>query len=152
MTLRNRHGNIVGVANVGLAPLGDYGGPTQTLALLAGSPALDHGSNALATTAGLTTDQRGLARVFNGTVDIGAYEAQPPAVAGDVNHDGTTGFADLLLLAQHYGSAQPVFEGGDLNGDGSVGFADLLLLAQNYGRTNAADVVKRAGSSRGARY
>ena len=31
-----------------LAPLGYYGGPTQTLALLAGSPALDKGSNALA--------------------------------------------------------------------------------------------------------
>ena len=28
-------GNLVGVANPGLAPLGDYGGPTETMALLA---------------------------------------------------------------------------------------------------------------------
>ena len=31
----------------GLAPLGDYGGPTQTVALLPGSPAVDAGNNAL---------------------------------------------------------------------------------------------------------
>ncbi len=74
--------------------------------------------------------------MFNGTVDIGAYKAQPPTLAGDVNYDGTVNFADLLLLAQHYGSSQPLFENGDLTGDGSVGFDDLLLLAQNYGHAN----------------
>ena len=50
--------DLVGV-NPDLAPLGDYGGPTQTMALLPGSPAIDAGSNALAAAAGLTTDQRG---------------------------------------------------------------------------------------------
>ena len=61
-------GNIVGVANPGLSPLGSYGGPTQTVALLPGSPAIDAGTGALA------TDQRGLGRV--GPVDIGAFESQ----------------------------------------------------------------------------
>jgi len=45
--------------------------------LLAGSPAIDAGSNALAvdaTSQPLLTDQRGAARTLNGTVDIGAYE------------------------------------------------------------------------------
>ena len=59
------NGNQVGVANPGLSPLRDYGGPTQTIALLPGSPAIDAGSNALAVdpTTGqpLTTDQRGFA-------------------------------------------------------------------------------------------
>ena len=71
--------NNAGNANVfsdnpGLGPLADNGGTTNTRALLAGSPAIDAGSNAVA--AGLTTDQRGtgFARVVGGTVDIGAYE------------------------------------------------------------------------------
>ncbi len=58
-----------------LAALGYYGGPTQTMALLPGSPAIDAGSNSLIP-AGVTTDQRGSARIVNGTVDIGAFESQ----------------------------------------------------------------------------
>jgi predicted outer membrane repeat protein len=58
----------------GLGSLQDNGGTTLTRALLAGSLAIEAGSNAA--TAGLTTDQRGpgYARVINGIVDIGAYE------------------------------------------------------------------------------
>jgi len=57
-----------------LVPLANNGGTTQTHALLVGSPALDAGNNAFA--AGLTTDQRGLPRISNGTVDIGTFEFQ----------------------------------------------------------------------------
>jgi hypothetical protein len=76
----NIHGSWSGGNNLlsgdpKLAPLGDYGGPTQTLALLPGSPALDAGENSLVP-AGLTTDQRGLPRVSGGTVDIGAFESR----------------------------------------------------------------------------
>ena len=59
-----------------LAPLDSYGGPTETMALLPGSPAIDAGSNALVP-GGVTTDQRGYARIVHGTVDIGAFEVQP---------------------------------------------------------------------------
>jgi hypothetical protein len=57
-----------------LGPLADNGGPTQTHALLAGSPAIDAGSNV----ASLDTDQRGgdFVRVFGPAADIGAFEAQ----------------------------------------------------------------------------
>jgi hypothetical protein len=47
-----------------LGPLAYYGSPTQTMALLPGSPAIDAGGNALAAAAGLTTDQRGFARII----------------------------------------------------------------------------------------
>lgn len=57
-----------------LAPLGDYGGPTQTMALLSGSPAIDAGNNS-AIPGGVTTDQRGRPRLVNHTVDLGAFEA-----------------------------------------------------------------------------
>ncbi|HEY2395622.1 MAG TPA: choice-of-anchor Q domain-containing protein [Rudaea sp.] len=58
----------------GLGPLQDNGGPTDTRALLAGSPAIDAGSDSAA--AALTTDQRGLgfARMAGASVDIGAFE------------------------------------------------------------------------------
>ena len=58
-------GNIVGTDPL-LSPLGNYGGPTQTFALLPGSPAIDAGSDSLALDANgnpLTTDQRGLPRI-----------------------------------------------------------------------------------------
>ena len=68
-------GNLVGVANTGLATLGSYGGPTETIPLLPGSPAIDAGSNALVPP-GVTTDQRGLPRIVSRVVDIGAFESQ----------------------------------------------------------------------------
>ena len=61
--------NLVG-GNPLLAPLGNYGGPTQTMALLPGSPAIGTGDPGQAGTA----DQRGYTR--GGRVDIGAYQDQ----------------------------------------------------------------------------
>jgi hypothetical protein len=71
------NGNLVGTSvapiDPKLAALADNGGPTQTMALLADSPAIDAGG-----TTALTTDQRGapFARVVGGQLDMGAYEAQ----------------------------------------------------------------------------
>jgi hypothetical protein len=60
--------NLINVADPRLAPLGDYGGATQTMALLPGSPALHRGT----AVPGVTTDQRGLP--LDKPVDIGAYQ------------------------------------------------------------------------------
>jgi hypothetical protein len=72
-----------------LGPLRDNGGPTFTMALLPGSPAIDAGISA-----GLTTDQRGRPRPFDLTYgqyavnapgsdgsDVGAFELIPPALS-----------------------------------------------------------------------
>ncbi len=97
-------GNLVGVPNPLLAPLGDYGGPTQTIALLLDSPATNRGS--ITYVADGPTDQRGLTRIVNGTVDIGAVEDQPnqpPTVSGPVtsaaNEDDPPYSVDLLTGA-----------------------------------------------------
>ena len=58
----------------GLAPLGNYGGPTQTMPPQALSPAIDMGGDL--GTNNYATDQRGLPRLVGGSVDIGAVEAQ----------------------------------------------------------------------------
>jgi len=63
--------------NPRLGPLQNNGGPTDTMALLPNSPAIDAGSNAAAP----ATDQRGVARPQDGynrgtfLADIGAFEA-----------------------------------------------------------------------------
>ncbi len=64
------------------AGLANNGGLTQTIGLQANSPAIDAGNNAAATTAGLTTDQRGsgFARISGARVDVGAFELQHPVV------------------------------------------------------------------------
>jgi CSLREA domain-containing protein len=87
-------------SNPMLDVLANYGGPTQTHRLLAGSAAIDKGSNALAVNPSnnmpLTTDQRGagFARIVdgdgNGTaiVDIGAFEVQIAPTAATVSVSG----------------------------------------------------------------
>ncbi len=81
--------NLV-VVDPGLDPNGlqNNGGPTETIKLVAGSPAIDAGSNALiaidpTTGQPLATDQRGpgFPRISNGRVDIGAYETQATVAA-----------------------------------------------------------------------
>ncbi len=75
-----------------LGPLQNNGGPTQTMALRPGSPAINAGDNALIP-AGITTDQRGVpfARIAGGTVDIGAYEVQSLRLVVDTTSDVDNG-------------------------------------------------------------
>jgi hypothetical protein len=72
--------NQVGVASPGLGALAANGGPTQTHALLPGSPAINGGSNAFVANPPFSgppfTDQRGFTRITNTTVDIGAFESR----------------------------------------------------------------------------
>ncbi len=85
--INGSQGNLVGVANPGLGVLANNGGPTQTIALLSSSPALEAGSNDDATSLALFlsipllgqgTDQRGsgFPRIIGANVDIGAFESQ----------------------------------------------------------------------------
>ncbi|HWQ92809.1 MAG TPA: choice-of-anchor Q domain-containing protein, partial [Clostridia bacterium] len=69
----NPVGNIYG-KDPALGPFGDYGGPTPTMPLLAGSVAID----AVLSTNHLLVDQRGRVRPYGGSCDIGAFELSPP--------------------------------------------------------------------------
>ena len=93
-----------------LAPLGNYGGPTQTMPPLAGSPAIDAGTDSV--TNFLAIDQRGYPRRSGTHVDIGAVEAQwasggnPPFLTRPVQNSygnfsfnfATASFADFTVL------------------------------------------------------
>jgi hypothetical protein len=71
--------DIIDPSFVGLGSLATNGGPTKTMALLPGSPAIDAGDDFWVGT--LQYDQRGqgFARVVGSHVDIGAYESQNPS-------------------------------------------------------------------------
>jgi hypothetical protein len=92
------NGNIVGSLSSPvdplLYPLMDNGGGLLTHALQSNSPAIDSGSNDLATDRlgkPLLTDQRGYDRIANSTVDIGSYESnshpisQTSVISGQVS-------------------------------------------------------------------
>jgi predicted outer membrane repeat protein len=70
-------GQVVTVGSDGNPVLANNGGPTQTIALVAGSPAIGLGRNCVGTDGStpLTTDQRGYPRPHApATCDAGAYE------------------------------------------------------------------------------
>lgn len=84
--------NLVGVADPGLAPPGDYGGRSITVALHPWSPAID-GSPLVVN----TSDQRGYLRIF--PYDIGAYEllrSTNVVSLGGLKRNGTGGGAGAL--------------------------------------------------------
>jgi predicted outer membrane repeat protein len=71
-TTGDQQGSIATPLNPKLGALANNGGPTQTHALLLGSPAINTANNATCA----STDQRGISRLTTGTTcDIGAYEA-----------------------------------------------------------------------------
>jgi predicted outer membrane repeat protein len=88
------NGNLVGVINPGLGALATNGGPTPTIALLPGSPAINAGTSA----DGVTTDQRGLPR--DGQPDIGAFEFQggPPAFTSANSATFATSLANTFTV------------------------------------------------------
>lgn len=144
-------GNQIGSAGTEidplLGPLADNGGPTQTHALLAGSPALDAGNPALiAGTGGTPTeDQRGdnYDRIVGTAIDLGSFEAASTALPSDADFDGNA-FVDgndFLLWQRGAGDAD-----GDTDSDGD----DLQAWADAFGQpippleTAAADALVAA--------
>ncbi len=133
--VNGKNGNQVGIsmAALKLGPLADNGGPTVTMALLPGSPAIDAGSNVLALGPGgkpLARDQRGDSRIINGRVDIGAFEVQRPgAVSGRVFLDSN---ADGRLDPGERGlKGWIVF--ADLNRDGKLSPGEPMVVTDANG-------------------
>jgi hypothetical protein len=138
-----------------LAPLGNYGGPEPTMALLPGSPAIDAGTGAPA------TDQRGVGRV--GAVDVGAFESRgfTLGISGGNNQHTpiNTAFGSALAVAVASPFGEPVqggkvtftapgsgaganFPGGNVATVSAAGQASVPVFANgsagNYGVTAAA--------------
>lgn len=105
-------------ANPQLGALQNNGGQTDTMALLAGSPAIDAGTNEGCP----ATDQRGVARPQGSACDIGAFELVPTPASAPA--------ADLRLRLK----AKPKHP----QGGGKVTF---LMTVSNRGPSEATGVV-----------
>jgi hypothetical protein len=85
------------VIDAKLAALADNGGPTQTMALLSDSPALDAGAPAFAPPP--STDQRGAGfpRVQGSRLDIGAFEAPVLQISDKTVSETNAGSANAIF-------------------------------------------------------
>ena len=120
-TVPNSCGAAIPTADPLLGALASNGGPTQTMALPTGSPAIDGVTSA--SISDPSTDQRGVARPQGALDDIGAYELDPPQQATSVPTMNEWGMIVFMLLR---GSCVCLLlektggQKGDLTGYGSV--------------------------------
>jgi predicted outer membrane repeat protein len=128
-----------------LAPLANNGGPTQTMAFLAGSPCIDAGANPAA----LATDQRGTGypRIVNGTSDIGAYEADSdvPTASGlfpGVTTSGDTSYPLSITYSDNVAISLASLATGNITitrTTGPTGFLPFTVSATFVGTTATQD-------------
>ncbi|MGD1899300.1 MAG: CHAT domain-containing protein [Phormidesmis sp.] len=94
-------GSAIAPLDPQLAPLGNNGGPTNTHLPLAGSIAIDAGSNA----SSYTVDQRGFIRLFGSATDIGAVEVEGAAPLLELPDSATIPFSVVR-------PSGPIFDSG----------------------------------------
>lgn len=129
-----------------LSTLGNYGGPTQTVALLPGSPALGAGNSALASAAGVTADQRG--QPLASPIDIGAFQSAGFSLnvvsgGGQQTPIDTAFSSPIVINVTPNHSGDPV-NGGLLTATGpasgaSASFSNLAIASGQAGVTATAN-------------
>jgi hypothetical protein len=119
-----------------LGPLADNGGPTLTMGLLPGSPAIDAGNTSLAP----ATDQRGFPRPAGLAADIGAFEygSVMPTIA--ISQSGATGLN--ILGSGNAGQPCRLLSSPDLSSwapmaTNQFGANGTVLFYDNYAPGNA---------------
>ena len=143
------NGNLVGV-NPLLDVLANNGGPTLTHALLAGSPAINSGSNANVP-GDITTDQRGVGfSRFVGTVDIGAFEvadSTPPTVTVNIVDASLNDGDNSSLVTFEFSENVTGFDASDLTPVGGTLSAFTTIDGNSYTVTfTATDGIATTGS------
>jgi CSLREA domain-containing protein len=111
-----------------LGPLQNNGGHAPTYALVAGSAAIDAGTEGGCYFGAieLTTDERGVKRLLGARCDIGAYEQAP---CGDADGDGSVTLADIFFVINHLFAGGPVPPGlANVDGDADLSVGDAFYL------------------------
>ncbi len=119
-------GTTTSPINPKLGALSNNGGPTPTMALLTGSPAIGAGSSINAP----TTDQRGDARPQQGAIDIGAYElttvstSVAPSITGNPTNQSVVLGTNVSFTAAANGSPTPTVQ-WEISTDGGKTFSNI---------------------------
>jgi hypothetical protein len=155
-TFTNNGGNQVGVGSIDLAPLGNYGGPTQTMPALPGSTAICAGTLTNWNAASLTADQRGFALLStycpSGSIDSGAvqtnyalaFSTEPPATSiptltltpNPVVQLTESGVAASAASSPVTVSGSPAVLSGTVSGNLASGSASFSNIAVSAAATN----------------
>ena len=139
------NGDLAGTTNAPINPLlmslANYGGPTFTLALQPGSPAIDAGDDSVTNT--LATDQRGagfprraLQHVDIGAYELGAGESTPGITSlntGSVTLDPVTHLGGLTVGASVNPNAVDVTAGAWVQYGVSTGYGLTSLTTTSLG-------------------
>ena len=143
-------GNITGF-DPEIRPLGNYGGPTDTHALLMTSLAVNKGANTFT-----ATDQRGFVRVFNAGPDIGAFEGVDASFVVDTAMDvinagdGLTSLREAVLAANQNPGDDSIFFDPSLDGTPiTLSIAGRLEDAAATGDLDITDNVYIQGNGAG---
>ena len=150
--VNGQNGNIVGVTDPALSALGRYGGQSETMALLPGSPAIGAGT----LVSGITSDQRG-EPLDSPNPDIGAFQSQGftvTLVAGSTPQStiDETAFPDpLALTVKANNSVEPVAGGVVVFAAPSSGAsAQLSAKDATIGSDGVASVTATANATAGS--
>ncbi|MHB8647740.1 MAG: choice-of-anchor Q domain-containing protein [Thermomicrobiales bacterium] len=142
------------------AAVANNGGPTQTYALLPGSPAINAGDDTICTQTGTgkvgNLDQRGISRTgFGAHCDIGAFESRGfmLTISGGSNQSATTGtaFANPLAVTVSSTNSEPVQNGRVTFTANPAGGASAALTGSpaTIGGGGAASVTAMANGTPG---
>jgi hypothetical protein len=145
--------NLLGVSPL-LGTLGNYGGTTQTMPLLSGSPAIDAGQNSLIPS-GVTTDQRGsgFVRIWGKSVDLGAYEYQiavPTVTTISPTSGPTAGGTTVTISGANLLNATAVKFGATAVTTFVSDTAGQIVVASPAGSAGAVDVTVTTASGTSA--
>jgi hypothetical protein len=108
-----------------LAPLGNYGGPTQTMPPLPGSPAIDGCTNGTS----FATDQRGFPRIVGPLADLGAVEFQDASPVVTTTAD--SGVGSLRYATTYTTNSQVITFAGGLSGSNILLTSGQIVLLQS---------------------
>ncbi len=119
-----------------LAPLGNYGGPAPTMALLPGSPAIGKGFAVLGVT---DHDERGFP--LDNPPDIGAFQVQSGPLLVTTASDGITSPPGQMSLRQAVNLANVLHTAATITFDQSTGgaFATAQTITLGLGQLELSD-------------